>query len=63
MNYLKETQWDSKDVTVVNSYMNEFRVPENLKADIVVSELLGAFGDNELSPECLDGAVHLMKRT
>ena len=25
------------------------------KADIVVSELLGSFGDNELSPECLDG--------
>jgi len=23
------------------------------KADIVVSELLGSFGDNELSPECL----------
>jgi protein arginine N-methyltransferase 5 len=26
------------------------------KADIMVSELLGSFGDNELSPECLDGA-------
>lgn len=25
------------------------------KVDIVVSELLGSFGDNELSPECLDG--------
>jgi len=25
------------------------------QADIVVSELLGSFGDNELSPECLDG--------
>src|SRR5207302_641114 len=25
------------------------------KADIVVSELLGSFSDNELSPECLDG--------
>jgi protein arginine N-methyltransferase 5 len=25
------------------------------RADIVVSELLGSFGDNELSPECLDG--------
>lgn len=24
------------------------------KADVVVSELLGSFGDNELSPECLD---------
>lgn len=27
--------------------------PEINKADIVVSELLGSFGDNELSPECL----------
>ena len=25
-------------------------------ADVIVSELLGSFGDNELSPECLDGA-------
>ncbi|KAL2821650.1 PRMT5 arginine-N-methyltransferase-domain-containing protein [Aspergillus granulosus] len=28
--------------------------------DIVVSELLGSFGDNELSPECLDGINHLL---
>ena len=28
---------------------------EKSRADIVVSELLGSFGDNELSPECLDG--------
>lgn len=28
---------------------------ERDRADIVVSELLGSFGDNELSPECLDG--------
>lgn len=30
------------------------------KVDIVVSELLGSFGDNELSPECLDGVNHLL---
>ncbi|ORX73116.1 Skb1 methyltransferase [Linderina pennispora] len=29
-------------------------------ADILVSELLGSFGDNELSPECLDGAQRLL---
>ena len=28
--------------------------------DIVVSELLGSFGDNELSPECLDGVNWLL---
>ena len=35
------------------------------RADVVVSELLGSFGDNELSPECLDGAERcgLMKDT
>ncbi len=30
-------------------------------ADILVSELLGSFGDNELSPECLDGAQRYLK--
>ena len=29
-------------------------------ASILVSELLGSFGDNELSPECLDGAQRLL---
>ena len=28
----------------------------------MVSELLGSFGDNESSPECLDGAVRYLKR-
>ena len=31
--------------------------------DIVVSELLGSFGDNELSPECLDGILPLLNPT
>ena len=39
--------------------MREWTAPE--KADIIVSELLGSFGDNELSPECLDGAQHFLK--
>lgn len=40
--------------------MRTVEVPE--EADILVSELLGSFGDNELSPECLDGAMRFMKR-
>ena len=32
------------------------QIDEGGLADIIVSELLGSFGDNELSPECLDGA-------
>lgn len=39
--------------------MREFSPPE--QADILVSELLGSFGDNELSPECLDCAQKLLK--
>ncbi|CAD6190319.1 unnamed protein product [Caenorhabditis auriculariae] len=31
--------------------------------DIIVSELLGSFGDNELSPECLDGVTPFLKPT
>jgi protein arginine N-methyltransferase 5 len=46
-------------VTVISSDMREWQPP--VKADILVSELLGSFGDNELSPECLDGAQHLLK--
>jgi len=30
------------------------------RANIMVSELLGSFGDNELSPECLDGAQRFL---
>lgn len=40
--------------------MRTLDVPE--QADIMVSELLGSFGDNELSPECLDGAMRFLKR-
>jgi len=47
------------DVTIIDSDMREWDPPE--KADILVSELLGSFSDNELSPECLDGAMRLMK--
>ncbi|XP_075525629.1 protein arginine N-methyltransferase 5 isoform X3 [Dermacentor variabilis] len=46
-------------VTVVSCDMRDFEAPE--KADILVSELLGSFGDNELSPECLDGAQRFLK--
>ncbi|XP_046413047.1 protein arginine N-methyltransferase 5 isoform X1 [Neodiprion fabricii] len=49
---LEKEIWGDK-VTVVSSDMREWVAPE--KADILVSELLGSFGDNELSPECLDG--------
>lgn len=43
-------------IFLFKGYMQSVKVPDRLKADIFVSELLGAFGCNELSPECLDGA-------
>ena len=39
------------------------RKATHYKIDIIVSELLGSFGDNELSPECLDGVQHLLNPT
>lgn len=51
-------EWDDK-VTVVSCDMRQWESP--VKADILVSELLGSFGDNELSPECLDGAQSFLK--
>ncbi|KAH0947236.1 hypothetical protein HN011_006109 [Eciton burchellii] len=46
-------------VTVVSCDMRDWNPPE--KADIIVSELLGSFGDNELSPECLDNVLKFLK--
>lgn len=56
-NMQKDPGWEN--VTVVSGDMRS--VSCGVQADILVSELLGSFGDNELSPECLDGANHLLK--
>ncbi|XP_039019982.1 protein arginine N-methyltransferase 1.5-like isoform X1 [Hibiscus syriacus] len=47
-------------VTIVSCDMRLWNAPE--RTDILVSELLGSFGDNELSPECLDGAQRFLKQ-
>ncbi|KAF1999527.1 protein arginine N-methyltransferase HSL7 [Amniculicola lignicola CBS 123094] len=52
-------------VTVVKTDMRAWRGPtlpegDFGKVDILVSELLGSFADNELSPECLDGVQHVL---
>ncbi|KAJ3395356.1 hypothetical protein HDU92_006012 [Lobulomyces angularis] len=54
----KKSLWGDS-VTVVNSDMRYWVAPE--QCDILISELLGSFGDNELSPECLDGAQKFLK--
>lgn len=57
----KADLWNPTLVTVVHADMRDWRPKEEDKADILVSELLGSFGDNELSPECLDRANHCIK--
>ncbi|KAI0025716.1 PRMT5 arginine-N-methyltransferase-domain-containing protein [Xylariomycetidae sp. FL0641] len=70
-----ERAWGGR-VTVVKTDMRAWKGPSSLsssssssssspseepgKVDILVSELLGSFGDNELSPECLDGIQHVL---
>lgn len=56
---LNEEEWNGA-VTVVSTDMRHYKAPE--EADILVSELLGSFSDNELSPECLDGAQKFLKQ-
>lgn len=53
-------EWGDR-VKILFGDMRTLEVPEPV--DILVSELLGSFGDNELSPECLDGAMRFLKRT
>ena len=64
-----QTVWGGK-VNVVKTDMRAWKGPivsqsaesgaVYEKVDILISELLGSFGDNELSPECLDGIQHVM---
>ncbi|KAI0219544.1 hypothetical protein L0F63_007469 [Massospora cicadina] len=54
----KAQDWQDR-VAIFFSDMRGWAPPE--KADILVTELLGSFGDNELSPECLDGAQGALK--
>ncbi|KAF2704450.1 arginine N-methyltransferas-like protein [Pleomassaria siparia CBS 279.74] len=57
-------EWSGR-VTIVKTDMRAWKGPmlpdgSYGKVDIIVSELLGSFADNELSPECLDGVQHVL---
>ncbi|KAH8677593.1 protein arginine N-methyltransferase [Xylariales sp. PMI_506] len=65
-----QKEWGGR-VTVVKTDMRAWKgpiiggtadKPEHGNVDILVSELLGSFGDNELSPECLDGIQHVLAK-
>jgi len=47
---INKNKW-SGFVQIVQTDIKEYVMPE--KPDLIFSELLGGFGDNELSPECL----------
>ena len=51
-----DANWAGR-VTVIQGNARTY-VPLTKKFDAIVSELLGSFGDNELSPECLDKVVN-----
>ena len=51
--------WAAVNAEIFHSDGRIWEAPE--KCDVLVSELLGSFGDNELSPECLDGAQRCLK--
>jgi type II protein arginine methyltransferase len=75
LQYHNEEDWEN-DVHIVKSDMRAWKGPHRIergqprndnipvvtygKVDILVSELLGSFADNELSPECLDGVQHVL---
>ncbi|KIV87234.1 hypothetical protein PV11_02792 [Exophiala sideris] len=50
----------SLDSTYLMATNNPASASTPYKIDILISELLGSFADNELSPECLDGVQHLL---
>ncbi|RXK42065.1 protein arginine N-methyltransferase 5 [Tremella mesenterica] len=54
----KALEWHDA-VDIISGDMRKVVLPEQV--DLLVSELLGSLGDNELSPECLDGAARFLK--
>ncbi|KAK8810593.1 hypothetical protein WA158_007168 [Blastocystis sp. Blastoise] len=52
---MKESLGWGTIVDVIKTDMRQYTCPT--KADLIISELLGSWGDNELSPECLAGTL------
>jgi protein arginine N-methyltransferase 5 len=56
---IKKNDWALEPVTIIHCDMRQWDAPE--QADVIVSELLGSFGDNDLAPECLDGVQKFLR--
>ncbi|CAJ0597531.1 unnamed protein product [Cylicocyclus nassatus] len=66
LRYMNSKVWRNRCVIIESDMRNVpsiARENDYPQPDIIVSELLGSFGDNELSPECLDGVTDLLKPT
>jgi protein arginine N-methyltransferase 5 len=57
LEHRKANEWPD-GVVLVPGDMRTVELPE--RVDLLVSELLGGFGDNELGPECLAGCERLL---
>ncbi|TRY50527.1 Protein arginine N-methyltransferase [Cryptosporidium tyzzeri] len=57
MNYKDNANWEKVDI--INSDIRTVQLDD--KYDLIISELIGSFGDNELSPECLIFAQRFLK--
>nr|CAD2199579.1 unnamed protein product [Meloidogyne enterolobii] len=64
LQYCNEERWKNS-VSIIQSDMRSLTLflesKEIENPDIIISELLGSFGDNELCPECLDGVNNILK--
>jgi spermidine synthase len=58
-----QSEWNEYVVELVEADVRSFVAScvEPGSFDILISELLGSFGDNELAPECLEAATELLK--
>jgi len=59
LRYKNNTLWHGKLRIIEGDMRFVLKDPDLPKADLIISELLGSFGDNELAPECLKGAEHI----
>lgn len=58
LNYKLEHKWKTSEILQIQVVKADMRVwSPGVKADLIASELLGSLADNELSPECIDGAA------
>ena len=58
---LMHTEPWGNNLTVISTDIRDWNTADVF--DIIVSELLGSFGDNELSPECLSAAQKFLRRS